>query len=250
MDRKDSQANHYKAQTFIQEAMEEYSLCEIWHDRNPGVKRYLWYRYNSITKTISASRIDFALISAGSADRVESVFYLHGLKSDHSAICLIYSTNANERGAGFWKLNVSLLQNQDFLTIMNSLLADKIAALQNNDPITGWEELKKEIKSCSVKFAKNLANERKLSIAQLTQKITDYEDNVDNLSLGELNILDRSKADLDELITVETKGIIFRSKALWMNEGERNTKYFYNLERSRAELKTCNSLFRTDGSGD
>ena len=36
-----------------------------------------------------------------------------------------------------------------------------------------------------------------------------------------------------------TKQVIFRSKVRWYEEGEKNTKYFFSLEKARYNAKTC-----------
>ena len=41
---------------------------------------------------------------------------------------------------------------------------------------------------------------------------------------------------------------MFRAKARWYAEGEKNTKYFYRLEKQRANYKTMNCLIRPDGT--
>ena len=43
------------------------------------------------------------------------------------------------------------------------------------------------------------------------------------------------------------KGVMFRSKAKWYEEGERNTKYFYNLEKAKYNAKTCYQIIGEEG---
>ena len=38
---------------------------------------------------------------------------------------------------------------------------------------------------------------------------------------------------MEKIIELRTKGAILRSKIRWYNEGEKNTKYFLNLEKKR-----------------
>ena len=40
----------------------------------------------------------------------------------------------------------------------------------------------------------------------------------------------------------KTKGAILRSKVRWYEEGERNTKYFYSLEKRHHDIKTVSKL--------
>ena len=44
----------------------------------------------------------------------------------------------------------------------------------------------------------------------------------------------------------KTKGVIFRSRAKWYEEGEKNTKYFFSLEKARYNSKTCYKLIEGD----
>ena len=50
--------------------------------------------------------------------------------------------------------------------------------------------------------------------------------------------LERKKRELEAIIVYRTKGAILRSQSQWYNEGEKNTKYFLNLEET---LQTKNN---------
>ena len=50
------------------------------------------------------------------------------------------------------------------------------------------------------------------------------------------------KRDLEKIIEHRTKGAILRSKSQWNNEGERNTKYFLNLEKRHYKQGTISQL--------
>ena len=42
-------------------------------------------------------------------------------------------------------------------------------------------------------------------------------------------------------------GILFRAKALWVEEGEKNSKYFLNLEKRNYNTKNIKTLINEDG---
>ena len=46
----------------------------------------------------------------------------------------------------------------------------------------------------------------------------------------------------ETLIEYQTKGAIIRSKSRWYNEGEKNTKYFLNLEKQHCKQGTITQL--------
>ena len=43
--------------------------------------------------------------------------------------------------------------------------------------------------------------------------------------------MEEKKAEVERIIEYKTKGAILRAKCRWHNEGEKNTKYFLNLEK-------------------
>ena len=50
------------------------------------------------------------------------------------------------------------------------------------------------------------------------------------------------KRELKNIIEYKTKGAIIRSKARWYNEGEKNNKYFLNLENRHCKKRqSCRS---------
>ena len=52
----------------------------------------------------------------------------------------------------------------------------------------------------------------------------------------------KSKQDLEELLLEKADSLIFRSKVRWFEGGEKSTRYFFNLEKSRYNAKTCQQL--------
>ena len=56
------------------------------------------------------------------------------------------------------------------------------------------------------------------------------------------------KNELENIIQYKTKGAIIRSKARWYNEGEKNSKYFLNLENRHCKRKTTTQIKTSNGS--
>ena len=54
--------------------------------------------------------------------------------------------------------------------------------------------------------------------------------------------LEAKKCKLETIIEYRTKGAIVRSKSQWYNEGEKNTKYFLNLEKRHCKQGTITQL--------
>ena len=101
-------------------------------------------------------------------------------------------------------------------------------------------------KTCKVDKLKQLAREsasvQSLVIANLSEQVNNYEENMP-LSSIDLELYNKTKTDLEELQLKRTQALIFRSKVRWYELGERSTKYFYNLEKTRYNMKTCKKIF-------
>ena len=52
--------------------------------------------------------------------------------------------------------------------------------------------------------------------------------------------------ELEKIIEYKTKGAILRSKCRWHNEGEKNTKYFLNLEKRHYNKSVITQLKVSD----
>ena len=235
----------------VEQLMEEYMLCDIWRVRNPTAKRFSWYRsqhnVRNNLKSLQASRLDLPIVSDGLGNQIHDVFYLNGLKSDHSALFLGIDLHPQERGSSYWKFNTSLLQTKDFVSKMNSFLEMKTKQLADLDPQTKWERLKSEIKSMCQDYCRNRTNEAQVKISDLAQQITNQEDMLEELDTSQLEKLLTDKQELDSLINERIRGVMFRSRCNWIEQGEKNSKYFDALESARYTAKVIHSLISEDG---
>ena len=60
--------------------------------------------------------------------------------------------------------------------------------------------------------------------------------------------IDRVKNNLSKVIGRKTQGAMVRSRARWYEFGEKNSKYFLNLEKINHRKKHITSLAKDDGS--
>ncbi|KAJ8022440.1 hypothetical protein HOLleu_37338 [Holothuria leucospilota] len=54
--------------------------------------------------------------------------------------------------------------------------------------------------------------------------------------------------ELNNIVSKEVKGATLRAKIQWFEEGERPTRLFLNLEKSRQKVKVMKSLLKDDGT--
>ena len=135
---------------------------------------------------------------------------------------------------GFWKFNNSLLDDEDFTSAIRESLPvfrDKYADLE--DLGLKWDLIKMEIRGFTIKCSKIKDKNKKNEEAALQNKVNELmqkcEQNPSDKRI--LNELYTAELRLQTIMQQKTKGFIPRSKALWHELGERNSRYFFNLER-------------------
>ena len=122
------------------------------------------------------------------------------------------------------------------------------------DKILLWDVIKKKIREASLCYAavrkrhlENSENRLEKEFLVLERNKLD-ERNVSNKERENIRTeLRIKKLQLEEIITYKTQGAILRSKAKWYNEGEKNTKYFHNLEKRHFNSKTIKYLQSANG---
>lgn len=103
--------NHPHALREIQEMAASLDLVDIWRLLNKDTMRYTWRRGKQ------ASRIDYFLISFSLVPKVLNCCIGDCLRSDHSLVTLLIDNRQCSRGRGYWKFNVSFLNDDSFIDI-------------------------------------------------------------------------------------------------------------------------------------
>ena len=116
------------------------------------------------------------------------------------------------------------------------------------NPALLWDMIKLKIREKSLQYAANKTKKTKDREVELEQAISKLELKMDNVDSSEtenselVEKLNDLKSELERIIELRTKGAILRSKIKWHNEGEKNTKYFLNLEKRHYKQGTISQL--------
>ena len=110
--------------------------------------------------------------------------------------------------------------------------------------------MKEDIKTNTLRFCKGRTRDREIAISQLSEKITDMENQLHHKEHlpNFIQQLEDSRADLESLLDQKIREVMFRTKTKWYEDGEKNSKYFYALEQTKYEAKTCSTMFKEDGT--
>ena len=238
LERLNTFANNSKSREVLTNLMEEFLIEDVWRIRNPDTRHYSWIKKSNPNSPVRASRLDYILTSQGL--KIDNITYCPAPNTDHRAAFISVKTSDKERGAGYWKLNVSHLNNKEFLAKMNADL-ETVIHKQYKDPLERWELIKKQIVKTSQQFSRNHSATKKLIISNLMEKVDELDSQLPLPPQMQL-LLENTRIDLENLTTEEIHSTIFRSKAKWYSEGEQNTRYFYSLEKARYNAKICETI--------
>lgn len=238
----------------IMDFMDVYDLVDIFRTFYPEKRSYTWRKFNSVKQ----SRLDYFLISEAFENDVCAVRTNACHLSDHSLISLDFKTEQIKRDRPFWKFNLSMLRDREYISGIKTVIKevkqqyalpvynlDKIECVPNeelqlliNDQLF-FEVLLLEIRGQTIAYATSKKNEQKEREKKLIIDIDVLEKNVDDENLQELEML---KAELRAIREKKAEGMMIRSKVRWLNEGERNSKYFCNLENRNFVNKAVSFL--------
>ena len=230
--------------------MEMFDLVDIQRVKHPNVNKYSY-----VSKALNVkSRIDFFLIAKGLIKYVRKSDVLSSIAPDHKSIHLSLAwTKESPRGPGFWKFNNTLLNDENYVKeIRNMYQSFRKKYCYVEDKQLFWELLKMEIRSTTISFAKRKANwskSREFAIKQQLNNLDDIICNSDDLQnvSPQLDQYEELKNELQKLYQDKGEGAKFRSKSIWIEHGERPTKYFFNLEKRNYKRRVITEL--EDGNG-
>ena len=224
----------------LKEIMNTHELLDIWRYKNKNKKQFTWRQNNPKIH----SRLDYFLITQNNLDTINSCKILPSILSDHSPVHLqIRYLHEPNRGPGYWKLNSSLLKDETYKSKVKELLETlNETHKEMENKALKWELYKYEIRKFSMKHSKQVKKEKtdiKKTIEKNLEELLDKESENTNDIKQQITSL---KDKLEEIYLEEAEGIKVRSRVQWAEEGERNTAYFYNLEKENYKKKNIKRL--------
>ena len=121
---------------------------------------------------------------------------------DHKAVVMSLDMEDRIRGKGYWKLNVSVLQEEEYRHGIHNIVRDTISELDEVvDKSTTWEILKIRVKEFAVKYCAARTSKQAGQIKQLEAKINLLDKNIKSDTLNDAINLERKnlKTQLGQL---------------------------------------------------
>ncbi|KAK3093924.1 hypothetical protein FSP39_021885 [Pinctada imbricata] len=252
------QTNNPNARLKLLELIDHFNYIDAFRQFHPNTRRYTWRKRTPFKQ----ARLDFFLISGNLLRSLNNCTINPGYRTDHSSVKINLSFRNFNRGRGFWKFNNSLLYDSTYLDIINKkiddikkqyavpvYLFDNVVNIPDdeiqfviNDQLF-LETLLMEIRGKSISYSsyikkKRLENKLMEEIALLEN--SEQEQTIDDLISKQKELEDMRKEKL--------KGAFIRSRAKWVEEGEKPSKYFCHLESRNFTNKLIPKIEEDNGN--
>ena len=243
----------------INEFLNTNNMIDIWRLQNPDRKRFTW----RTDRPCKCSRLDYFVVSESILAMNPNSDILNAYRSDHNIIELSILKSTQTRGKGLWKMNNALLENKNFVKMIrdeiNLIKATYALPIYSEEFIMSdngefleltisdtlfLETLLCQLRGQIIKFSKNVKREERREENTLTHEIKKLQESIDsgNNTIKNLNSLRELSLNLENLRERSTKGAIIRSRANIIDNWEKPSKYFLNLEKRNYTNKNIPSL--------
>lgn len=191
--------------------MDKFDLVDVWREQFPNDRQYTWSNKDCSRQ----SRIDYWLVSRCLTRNSISVNISNTPLTDHKAIYLSIALSSNQSSgpkASFWKLNSSLLENNQVKQRVKELIENFwIKADSQKDYGTNWELLKYELGKFLRKFGGDLAKNRQAVEDVVIEKLV-FLSQKESLSNEVRCEYTKLQNKLDDIYKSKARGLYIRSR--------------------------------------
>ena len=251
--------NNPKAKDEVERGMALLSLTDEWRALNPESFKFTWWTNHPSKK----ARLDYFLISQSILSLASDCHIRPRYRSDHAPVVLKLHINNHTPGPGPWRLNVDLLQNEEVI----KLVKKEILLIKSTYAVTPyhpdyvdsipmkdieflidesliWETLLTQIRGVLIRFASSLKRQRCKREETLSKKIESLENNINtnNSNPNQMTELALANEQLVKLREEKLKGAKIRSRANCVENGEKPSQFFLQLEKSNNVNKCFKEL--------
>ena len=221
--------------------IEAFVLTDCLRIKNENKKLFTWSSKHLKVK----SRLDYIFISESLLNRLIKCEKKTSILTDHSLVQLTLQHSVMNRGPGFWKFNTSLLRDKKYVTLVKETIKETVSRNTFSNKGLMWDMIKMNIRAVTVQYSASKKRENINLEKQIMCEINKLEKQGDNEKVE--NQLDLLKEELENILQIKADGAAIRARAEWVEDGEKNTAYFLNLEKHKCENKTISQLQTANG---
>lgn len=227
----------------LQAISSKFTLSDIWRDRHKDARAFTWTGRHPTDGSFISTRIDKFLTSRSLNPFVLDTSIKPFPHSDHDYVCLLLNFDPVIRGPGYWHFNSELLRDAAFETQIKDFWTDWQTKYDDFvDPLLWWDKAKQHFKIIAISCAKIIGKQKRHERFQLERKLEKLHEKSVSGDARDMEDYLVAKEKLKELELKDLESVKIRAKAQFLEEGERSTRYFYSLEKSRRADQTIRVL--------
>ena len=139
------------------------------------------------------------------------------IRTDHAAISIEISELENEqKGPGYWKMNCSMLKDEEYVNNITEMLPVWMAEGQKeiSDSRILWDWIKYNIRAHAINYSKKKAKERNAIELSLQDELREAKEEYETTpSYSNATCFNAAQEKLETFYEEKTKGIIIRARA-------------------------------------
>lgn len=232
--------------SYLSDFRSSFKLVDIWRKHHRKQREMSWFNADF---TIGG-RLDKFLLSSRLVDFAEKCDITPCCLSDHDYVNLSFDcADSAPRGPGLWKFNNSLLSDEIFCQYLSERISDLSSCLSAFGSVKSWWDFFKVSLKADIRlFAKSKRRELSRERVVLTNRLIGLKR---RLAQGDISVSSEILAiesHLAALVNRSLEGAKTRSRAQWLEEGEKPTRFFFKLERERLEKNDVKSILDPSGT--
>jgi len=238
------EARHHANKT-LTAISSRFTLIDIWRHLHKNKRNFTWTGRNPTDNSLIRTRIDKYLTSRNLSPKIITASIQPYPHSDHDAITLSLNLTDQPRGDGFWHFNNSLLQDPIFTDDIQSFWQEWL--LQKNtfdNPLIWWDKAKQNFKRIAIHRSTTLRKTQRNERYQLERSLHHLQQKAANGNSTDIEHYLTAKEKLKQFELTDLEAIKIRTKARFLEEGEKSTRYFYSLEKKQKNNHTIKTLTR------
>ena len=232
---------------YFENILKKHKLIDIYRT-NSSDKGYTWVNPGNPQQK---SRIDYILSTKYINQFVQKCIVVNAPTPDHKAVFCKLEIIVKQRGKGYWKLNTAILEEKEYKDMIIEIIENTILEYLDKIPKRVlWDFCKVRIKEGSIKYCIRRAQLQQNEFIQLNEQIEEIDKQIEHRSNNtDLLKTERQvvKNRLNQIMLEKAKGSFIRSRAKWLEEGERCTTFFARLEKIHQTNNTINKLTTHNG---
>ena len=155
----------------LQQFSKQFQLSDVWRLFNGNKKEYTWSKRNPFI----ARRLDYILVSDNIMNSVQDCVIESMAQSDHRQVIMTYRVTNIVRGPSYWKFNDRLLEDTEFVKIMNNFIKSFIENSKDLDAQNRWDLCKIKIKELCISYSKEKRQRHRNKYLLLHDQLNEIE---------------------------------------------------------------------------